>query len=78
MHNSTLYISKYLRFSYILILALNGNNNTEAAAQRSYAHAALNYKTESQPVRVIVNEKPLINKKRHIVFYLYRLLLIYG
>ena len=47
------------------------HNNPEAEAKNSYAHAALNYKTEREPVlrgmretplgfclRVIVNEKP--------------------
>ena len=54
-------------------------NNPKAEAQSCYVHAALNYKTEREPVltplgfclRVLVNEKPKILKRGHIVFYPY-------
>ena len=59
-------------------------NNAKAEAQRSYAHAALTglslclvilRKMRITPLGVClmvnVNEKPLILKRRHHVFYLY-------
>ena len=61
------------------------HNNPVAEAQWSYAHAALNYKTEREPVliplglclRVIVNEKPL-NLEKTTSNVLSVLLLIYA
>ena len=66
------------------------NNNPEADAQRSYAHAELNYKTERESVlrrlsvtplgfclRVIVNDKLLILEKTTSIV-LTVMFLIYG
>ncbi len=47
-------------------------NNPEAEAHRSYAHTALNYKTEREHVR-----KKLLNLKKTTKCYISVLLLIY-